>query len=94
MNVHELAQRLAAQQRHVPVCDDHGAAELANRLGDHPHRVPGAELLVLDDDQRSRRLASHLRAHLVPAMPDDDHDPFRVELTGHREGVADHAAPA
>ena len=53
VNVHELAQRLAAQQRHVPVRDDDGAAEVAKRLGDHPHRVPGAELLVLDDDQRS-----------------------------------------
>ena len=94
MPVDKLAQRLAAQQRHVAVADHDRAGDGADRLGDHADRVPGAELLVLVDDPRLRRDRGHLRRDLFPAMPDDDHQPGRVKLVGRRERVPEQGAAA
>ena len=94
MAIDEFAQRLAAQQRHVAVAHHDRAGDGADRLGDHADRVPGAELLVLAHDPRLRGDRGHLRADLLPAMPDDDHELGRVKLVGRRERVPEQGAAA
>ncbi len=94
MAVDQLAQRLAAQQRHVTVGHHDGAGDDPNRLGHHADRVPGAELLVLADDQRLRRHRGDLGAHLFPAVPDDDHQPAGVELACCRDRVPEQGPAA
>ena len=94
MAIDEFAQRLAAQQRHVAVADHDGAGDGADRLGDHADGVPGAKLLVLVHDPRLRGDRGHLRADLLPAIPDHDHELGRVKLVGRRERVPEQGAAA
>ena len=80
VRVDQLAQRLAAQQRHVAVADDHGAGDGADRLQHHPHRVAGAELLVLHHDVSLGRGGQGSRGDLLPRVPDDHDQPLRGQL--------------
>ena len=90
----ERAQRLAAQQRHVAIGHDDGSRDDADGFRDHPHGVASPELLFLHDDPRFGRLAGYLRAHLIPAVTDDDHELFGDQLTGYRQRVPEQSTPA
>src|SRR5690606_9471791 len=87
----ELPQRVARQQRHVAVEDEHAAPEAGERLARALHRVRGAELLLLlDEAQRRFREAGFERlAHLLGAVADHDDDRIATELDGALDTVYD-----
>ena len=90
----QFAERLPAQQRHVTVGHDDRACQGANGLDDHPHGVPGAKLLLLDDDVRPRYRGDGRRAHLFLGVPDHDREPLGGEVARGRERVPEQGPPA
>ena len=82
VRVDELLQGRTAQQRHVPVGDDDRARHRSHGLDNHPHGMARAKLLILDDDVRMRRCLGGRRAHLLPRVPDDDHESLRRKVAG------------
>jgi hypothetical protein len=69
MTLDELGQRAAGDQRPVPVHDEENAFLLFYAFERHPHRVPGAILLLLQNGDNAWR--QH-RSYLVGLVPHDD----------------------
>jgi hypothetical protein len=83
--------RLAAQQRCVPVEHDHVALERRERLATQQHRVAGAALLGLDHELGAAREALLDR---LGAEPDHDEAALRAERLDRVEHEAEHRPPA
>lgn len=89
MPFEQLGEGLRAQERNVPVRDQHGAGDHADLFEHGADRVAGATLLTLDDGARVGTGGGQMAADLLQRVADDDDQLLGTEVPGGCEHMVD-----